>query len=275
MRHFILFLSGILILSMQSSFGQLRFKLSLDEDLKTYKVSAISEKDLYKPDSYLGTAQVTFKVSVQSSFKITNIQTKSSEVFWDVNSVINAHPLAPQYIYYSIGLRSETDFYTFKANEPVELFSFQNKGDDNPMIELITNQDILAKSMKVAKANIGNQINVLGINNGMTNAYVGNYLSEGGNSDIANLQIQQVYPNPATDKISVVWENRLQEPEAEMNLYIIDSQSGRVVQSQGVDTGYGKKLATVALNDYKSGAYLLKIQGKQFSSKAAHFTIVK
>jgi hypothetical protein len=273
MRHILssIFLGVSLLISGQVV-GQIKYQLKLDENLKTYHVYALSEKSYKSPHNLISTAQITFKVKSGSDFKFTNLHSASESDVWDLNGVLKSPSLAPSYTYYSVGLQTMgTSHYALKEGELIELFSFENTGIENPQIQLISETDVMVQNQKTTKINIGNQINLLGVSSGLQNAYSGNT----GESGVSVLSLQEIYPNPAIDRLKVKWDNRLAEEPSELSLQLIDATTGITVQEESVDPSYGKHEASVELKSVKLGGYLLKLQSKNFSSKALHVVVTK
>ncbi|WP_344397239.1 hypothetical protein, partial [Streptomyces asiaticus] len=77
------------------------------------------------------------------------------------------------------------------------------------------------------------------------------------------------------DRLKVKWDNRLAEEPSELSLQLIDATTGITVQEESVDPSYGKHEASVELKSVKLGGYLLKLQSKNFSSKALHVVVIK
>jgi hypothetical protein len=162
-----------------------------------------------------------------------------------------------------------TSHYALKEGELIELFSFENTGIENPQIQLISESDVMVQNQKTTKINIGNQINLLGENSGLKNAYSGNT----GESGVSVLSLQEIYPNPAIDRLKVKWDNRLAEEPSELSLQLIDATTGITIQEESVDPSYGKHEASVELKNVKLGGYLLKLQRKEL--KALHVVVTK
>jgi len=267
-----LMLLGVFTLISGHLFGQIKYQLKLDENLKTYHVYVLSEKDYQSPNNLISTAQITFKVKSGSDFKFQNLRSASETDAWDLNGVLKSPSLWPNYTYYSVGLQTMgTSHYSLKAGELVELFSFDNLGIENPQIELLSDNDVMVQNQKTTKINLGNQINLLGENSGLKNAYTGNT----GESGVSVLSLQEIYPNPAVDKLRVKWDNRLAEEPSELSLHLVDATTGLTVHEELVDPSYGKHETSVELGSVKIGGYLIKLQSKNFSSKAMHVVVTK
>ncbi|MDI9882802.1 hypothetical protein [Flectobacillus longus] len=273
MRHILSsILLGVSLLVSGHVVGQIKYQLKLDDNLKTYHVYVLSEKSYPSPNNLISTAQITFKVKSGSDFKLNNLRSSSDSDIWDLNGVLKSPSLAPTYTYYSVGLQTMgTSHYALQEGELVELFSFENTGTENPQIQLISESDVMVQNQKTTKINIGNQINLLGVSSGLQNAYSGNT----GESGVSVLSLQSIYPNPAIDKLKVQWDNRLAEEPSELKLQLIDATTGITVQEEILDPSYGKHEAGVDLLKVKLGGYLIKLQSKNFSSKAVHVVVTK
>lgn len=258
--------------------AQIRFKLTKQADNKTYVASVIPDNTYSYPNNIIGTAQMTFKIHSKADFVISNLKSFNDEEKWVQNSIVKNPLLASEYDYYSYGLETMgSRNYSLVAGKETALFSFENLGNDDDGIILIDNTDIMAKSVQKTHINLGNQISILGIDGGLSNAYTGNY-SGTGDSPISGkpLLIRNIFPNPATDKIAVEWINNMQANSEETEFVILDSSTGIVVKSEKISSNFhGKNKMELMINTINSGNYLLKIQNNLLSSESVHFSIFR
>ena len=264
-----------------ASYAQIRFKLTQKTDKKTYVVSVVPEKTYNYPNNIISTAQITFKVMSKANFVPGNFTTSNSEERWMKNSVVKSHPLAPQFDYYSYGLETMASTnYKLNAGEETFLFSFETLGDVNLKIQLIDNEDIMAKSVRKTKVNLGNQINILGHGEGLENAYAGNlktsYINqETGVSDSNELRIQRISPNPASEKIQIDWINNLDEDKTDnLEMIVVEAGTGRTMQTVSLPSSIGKHITELQVSDFSKGMFLLRIQDKNNSSNAEKFILI-
>lgn len=258
--------------------AQIRFKLVKQADNKTYVFSLIPDKTYLYPNNIIGTAQITFKVHSKDDFVMSNLKTFNDEERWMKNSIVKNPILASEYDYYSFGLETMgSRNYSLVAGKETQAFSFENLGSNQVEISLIDNADIMVTSVRKTHINLGNQINVLGIEGGLVNGYLGNYTGADDSPTVEkSLWISQVYPNPSTDKMMVEWVNHCQAKDDDTEFIILDSTTGRVVKTEKVlANAYGKNSMELIINTINSGSYLLKIQNKSLSSASIHFSVIR
>jgi len=277
-KYFCPILTFCCLLSTQLVNAQIQFRLSHKPNSKTYVVSLIPEKTFNFPDNIVSTAQFTIKVETNRDFMLGNFKELVADEKMMNNGVIKSPELSPKYDYYSYGLQTMgSSNYALTKGKEVELFSFDNLGNDEPMVALIDNDDIMVKSIKKTHINLGNQISLLGVGGGISNAYTGNFHAEMPNDEnLANLfSIENVFPNPATDKVSVVWvNNHVANPEG-LALLVIDSNTGIITKTENIlNAPLGKNNIPLNVSQLKEGTYLFKLQTKFGNSKATHVVIV-
>ena len=75
------------------------------------------------------------------------------------------------------------------------------------------------------------------------------------------VQIQNLYPNPTSDKVVITWENQLEDAEdiKSLDILIFDTTGFEKIRKP-VTTSYGKQSQEVELTSLKSGAYFFKLQ---------------
>lgn len=265
----------------RASYAQIRFKLTQKEDKKTYIVSVVPEKTYKYPNNIISTAQITFKVVSKASFIPSNFTTANPEERWMKNSIVKSNPVAPQFDYYSYGLETMASTnYKLNAGEETFLFSFETLGDNDLKVQLIDNDDIMAKSVRKTKVNLGNQINILGHGDGLENAYAGNlktsYVNpETGMSDNNELRIEKISPNPASEKIQVDWINNLDEEKTDnLEMIVVEAGTGRMMQKVSLPSSIGKHVTELQISDFTKGMFLLRIQDKNNSSNAEKFIVI-
>jgi hypothetical protein len=178
------------LITTQLANAQIQFKLTHKADSKTYTVSIIPQKTYQYPDNMISTAQVTLKVETNRDFMVSNFKSTHVEEKWMKNSIVKSPELSPKFDYYSFGLQTMgTLNYSLVKGEEIALFSFDNLGNDEPKVTLIDNEDIMVKSMKKSRIIIGNQISILGENEGLSNAYNGNYKLDEADNNILDKKI--------------------------------------------------------------------------------------
>lgn len=260
--------------------AQIRFKLSQESDTKTFVVSIIPDKTYSYPDNIVSTAQVTFKIKSKEDFMLSHFKAQNSDESWMTNSIVKSPALAPDYDYYSYGLQTMgSSNYSLEKGKETILFSFENLGKSTVIPELIENTDIMAISVKKTRINLGNQISILGIDGGKKNAYLGNVNKTEDqeiNLTVKALEITNLYPNPATDKIQVEWQNNLDLLMDSVEMSVVRSGSGTVLKRFAInDIQAGKNVVELNVSDLVSGNYMLRLESKSSSPVSAHFVLVK
>ena len=263
-----------------STKAQVRFKLTRQADFQTYIVSMVSEKTYQGSQNITGTAQVTLKVGATNNFSIRELTSLQSEISWVNNATISKNALAPEYNYISIGMQTMGHkVFNYKKGEEILLFTFKNVGDIKAEVSLLNNeQDIMAQSVQKTKYNIKNYISIIGF--GYGNAYSGNIepvqiLPE--DAMKTYLHIQNLYPNPATDKVIISWENRLADTDDIKKLEIlIFDMTGLEKIRKSVSSSYGKQSQEIILPEFKAGTYFVKLQrDEKYSTQAYKFIVFK
>lgn len=271
---------AISFLCCQSMYSQVRFKITRQADRVTYVVSMISEKTFKGNQNITGTAQVTVKVEGTGNFLVRDIVSLRPETYWVNNATISKNELAPNATYLSFGMETMAhNQFKYKEGEETSLFSFKNVGDAKAIVALLDNeQDILAKSTQITKRNIKNYISILG--HGPGNAYIGNMETPPISPEDAMktyVQFQNLYPNPASDRVMVSWENQLDDFELikTFHLIIVDA-SGLEKMRIVVSPNSGKQSQEVDVSSFISGAYFLKLQrDEKYYSDVQKLMVIK
>lgn len=241
--------------------AQVKFKVTRQDDLKTYVVSMIPEQSLKGTKGITGTAQVTLRVKNEKSFILNNLKSASEDAEWSNGATLKSPDGARDYDYLSFNLKNMgTRAYNFTEGKEIELFSFQNAGEQlDATVELIDNEkDILVTNPRTVY-NVRNQISVLGY--GHRNAYSGNAATLVNPEDISKkLRIQKIFPNPAVEKTTVVYENLLDETAGDLYVSVLDSRSTREVVRKKVSMGAGQFSIELSLQDLTEGSYLVHIE---------------
>jgi Secretion system C-terminal sorting domain len=261
-------------------YSQVRFKITRQADRVTYIVSMISEKTFEGNQNITGTAQVTLKIEAASNFVVREIASLRPETRWVNNAMISKHELAPNSTYLSFGMETMGhNQFKYKEGEETLLFSFKNVGDTKANVTLLDNErDILAKSTLTTKRNIKNYISILG--HGPGNAYIGNVETPPISQEDAmkiNVQIQNLYPNPASDRVTISWENQLDDFELIKTFsLLITDVTGLEKMRIFVNPNFGKQSQDVDVNSFISGTYFLKLQrDEKYDSNVHKLMVIK
>ncbi|PWK17631.1 putative secreted protein (Por secretion system target) [Arcicella aurantiaca] len=246
------------------TYAQVKFKLTRQEDRQTYIVSMVSEETYEGNQNITGTAQVTLKVEGATNFLIREIMSLQPETNWVNNANLTKPALAPDYTYISFGMQTMAHSqFKYKKGEEISLFSFKNIGDVKAKVSLINNdQDIMALSTNKTQYNLKNYISILG--HGPGNAYLSNVEPLPMSSENAvktYLQIKNLYPNPASNKVIITWNNQLDDAEAikKLDILIFDNTGLEKIR-KSVNSSYGEQSQEIEVSSLKSGAYFFKLQ---------------
>ena len=241
--------------------AQVKYKITRKDDLKTYVVSMVSEQSLKAKQSITGTAQVTVRVKSEKAFVLNNLTSLNQDADWDNGSTLKSPDGARDYDYLSFNLKSMgTRAFNFVEGQEIQLFTFQNAGEQlDANVELINNDtDELASNPRTT-FNVRNHVSVFGF--GLKNAYTGNIGNILSPEELAKkLRIQKVFPNPALDKTTVVWENLLDEKSGDLFLTVVNAQSGQELLRKKVSMGAGQFSMELAVGDFQEGNYLVHIE---------------
>ena len=260
--------------------AQVKFKLTRQNDHQTYTVSMIPEKTYEGNQNITGTAQVTLKIGSTSNFIIREIISLQSQTTWVNNATISKPALAPEFTYVSFGMQSMAhNAFKYKKGSEILLFSFKNVGDIKAHVSLLNNDlDIMAQSVQKTKYNLKNYISVIGY--GLGNAYVGNIepvqmLPE--DALRTYVQIQNLYPNPTTDRVTISWENQLEDTEniKKLEVLIYDINGTEKIRKL-VSSNSGKQSQEIQLLELKSGNYFVKLlQDEKYFTNTQQFVVFK
>lgn len=241
--------------------AQVKFKITRKDDLKTYVVSMLPEATLKGAKNTIGTAQVTLRVKSDKTFILNNLKSASQDADWQTGAAMKSPDGAGDYDYVSINLKNVgSKAFTFTEGQEVELFSFQNAGEQlDASVELIDNQSDELIKTNGSKYNVKNHISVLGY--GHRNAYSGNAGLLMNPEEVAKkLRIQKVFPNPAVDRTTVVYENLLDATEGDLFVTVIDAKSSREIVRKKVKMGAGEFSIDLSLEGITEGSYLVHIE---------------
>ena len=263
-----------------STKAQVKFKLTRQADSQTYTVSMVSEKTYEGSQNITGTAQVTLKVGATKNFIIRELTSLQAEISWVNNATISNNALAPENTYISFGMQTMAhNVFKYKKGEEILLFTFKNVGDIKAETSLLNNeQDIMAQSAQKTKYNLKNYISIIGF--GYGNAYLGNIepVQMLPNDAMKTyMQIQNIYPNPATDKVIISWENRLADSDdiKKLEILIFDITGLEKIR-KSVSSSYGKQSQEIILPELKAETYFVKLQrDEKYSTQAFKFIVFK
>ena len=261
MRTSLLLASAVLV-SIQS-FAQVKFNLVAKEGQSVFEVVAVSEKSYDFPQNMVATAQVTVRVKTGADFDVKEIEGGVSSARWSLNSVVDNHPASPGFTYYSFGLESMgVKEYIFEKEKPTVLFRFKNAGNNSDGLTLISDNDPMVKKAMETKINLGNQINILGFERGIANAYVGNVL--GAEPTLAEvftkmLSIESIFPNPASSVAKIRFQNNFRNATDKLLLEVVQVGTSLVIEKHELPTAFGVYDFPLNVKKLKEGMYLVRL----------------
>ncbi len=254
--------------------GQVKFKLSLLSDGKTYQVSMIPEVTFQSPLNVTSTAQVTLKAPTRG-LEVDQIFNLQDGVEWEPNSMTERPIEAPESDYLSFGLVTQgTDKIVYEAGVEVPLFAFTNFLECQGKIALMDNSNDPFAIPNSRQVNIGNQITVLGAQG---DAYIGNATESevlcGDNlTAIENIDPTKVnlslFPNPATDYVFVAfsWDRKA----APIKLKLMDV-NGKLIQEKTIEIIKGNNQTKMDIQSLAQGNYFIELIGDNWKISADQF----
>ncbi len=249
--------------------AQVKFKLALLKDSKTYQVSMIADKTWEGPLNITGTGQVTL-VTTAGSFEIVNFKNINPNAEWHYNSRTDRPQENNDVDYLSVGLKSMgTAAITYKAGVEVPLFTFENQLPCTGSIKLMNHKnDPLFKNPN-KESNVGNYLSVYGAEG---DAYKGNLGEEEiqcGVLSATELALEgtfKVSPNPFKADLNIKGDFEKLKDAA----IIITNTLGSKVYEKQIDSKNIGKQVELELDFLARGTYTVSIyqNGKyEFSEK--------
>ena len=153
--------------------AQVQLKLQLQPDGKTYSVFARPQADWVSPPANLThSAQVTILVPA-GGFDIANLTSVNGT--WQLTTVVAQPPENPQADYLIFALVGATADISYKKNQEIELFRFENEQGGCPgPAELMDNDNDPFAEPNSQGIPAGNKLEIEGAGQG-NNAFTGNY----------------------------------------------------------------------------------------------------
>lgn len=254
--------------------AQVKFKLVLLEDGKTYQVSLIPDVTYINPLNITSTGQVTLKVP-SKGVVIDQFFNLQEEVIWEQNSLTEAPIESPDFDYISFGLVTPaTKNINYETGVEVPLFAFTNLLECQGSITLIDNMTDAFAPPNSKNVNVGNQLTILGADG---DAYIGNVLEHsvpcGGNlTSLEHIELNKInlslFPNPSVDYLttSFDWARK-----GEMAKLTILGRNGQVVIEQEIVIQKGENTAVVDVQKLAQGNYFLEVTGSDWKIISEQF----
>lgn len=270
----ILFPLCLILLGTNVLLGQVKFKLTLLADGKTYQVSMVPEVSFQSPLNVTSTAQVTLKAPTRG-LEVDQIFNLQDGVEWEPNSMTERPEESPESDYLSFGLVTQgTDKIVYEAGVEVPLFAFTNFLECQGKIALMDNSNDPFAIPNSRQVNIGNQITVLGAQG---DAYIGNAteseVSCGDNltaiEDIDPTKVNlSLFPNPAIDYVivSFSWDRKV----APIKLKLLDV-NGKLVQEKSIEINKGNNQTKIDIQSLAQGNYFIELVGENWKISADQF----
>lgn len=254
--HKTLCVAALLALLSPVAQAQVKFKLSRTGP-SLYQVSLVPEKSLTERQAITSTMQVSMKVKTTAGFTLTDITSLQPDIEWDKGTVIKSPDGARDFDFISIALRSmATRSLAYESGREVPLFTFRNAGTPAAEVSLLeNNSEPLVKAVQ-NRFNVKNHISVFGY--GQINAYTGNLRDDAPTSQRVGLR--QLYPNPATTRVTVVWDNFLNGYEGEVKIGVSESGNGRLMMLQTEFMRQGTNKADLNVSELTTGVYLVHLE---------------
>lgn len=254
--------------------AQVQFELEWSAEKSKYQVSMISDATYEAPYNITSTAQVTIKAPT-GEFDVYNLTSLQNDVEWEANAHFVAPAEAPKSDYISFGLKNlGTKGLTYEAGVKVPLFTFENAEGCTGAISLVDNHADAFLPPNTRKANIANQLTVLGAEG---NAYVGNVSNNPVDCAIQTTTTSEIeaavaglklYPTPTKDILTVELNWTLGSEDINYNIYDI---RGQLVLKQTASLTKGLNKQQLSLSDLKSGTYTVELQGKDWAKTLQNF----
>jgi Secretion system C-terminal sorting domain len=237
--------------------AQVKFKLSR-LSANQYRISMVPEQSLAARQAITSTMQVSLKIDAASGFQLADITSLNPEAEWDKGGLLRSPEGARAYDYLFVGLKSmATRAFAFEQGKEIPLFTFRNAAETpaSEVVLLDNATEVLIKNPR-NPYNVGNHISVLGF--GIDNAWRGNLAAV--NEPGTLMGLRSVFPNPASEELTVEWDNYDANAVGEVQLGLTDSGAGRTLQQQTERQQQGRNRATMNVSTLTAGSYLLHLE---------------
>lgn len=267
----ILFL-GLAIFLSSTVNAQVKLKLSLLADQKTYVVSMVPEDSWEWPMNMVGSSQIVLQMEAGRHFQAGQITSLLPGVSWIDNAYIDSPASAPDYNFVCFALKElGTKKIPFTAGVETPLFSFVNlEPDCVGKVSLVENDNPLVKRIiRNDRVNITQNMTVLGAKG---NAYSGNVQGivncrtvTPARKDKPVFYGLHVFPVPATDVLQISWKNDVGQ---EVNKILIHDLSGQQMRLEKIIPEAGERRVSLDVTAFPTGLYtanLINVKGERQS----------
>jgi Secretion system C-terminal sorting domain len=252
--------SALICLVAITTNAQVKFKLQLLADQKTYQVSIIPGATFSSPLNLTSTAQITLVVPT-GGFEPKNVHSMQSDVQFHFNSRTDAPSENLSFDYVSVGLKSlGTAGLKYQNGLEIALFTFENALPCSGNISLLDHSTDAFFKNPNKKANIGNYISIYGAQG---DAYTGNIghgqvvcSSVPGTSTQTGVADFTLSPNPFTTDLQfgANWKNAVSEAKITLT-----DALGKVVFEQQFVASIGKNTVDMELAHLAPGLYAVTL----------------
>lgn len=264
----------LLLFTYNKLLAQVKFKLMLLEDGKTYQVSLIPEVTFKTPLNATSTGQVTLKAPTKGLAvdKLFNLQ---DNVIWEPNSLTESPAESPEFDYISFGLVTQgTKNIQYEEGVEIPLFAFTNFLECQGEITLIDNIIDPFSPPNSKNVNVGNQLTVLGAQG---DAYIGNAEENTApcNSNLTNIENigsekinLTLFPNPSVDHLNINFDWRRSSETIKLTIL---NMNGKSVLTQAITIQNGNNQLRVNIEKLAQGNYFLEISGAEWKITSDQF----
>ncbi len=259
-----LLILGFLVFLTLEIQAQVKLKLSLLSDQRTYVVSMIPDDSWEAPMNMVGSSQIVMQMDASGRFQAGEIRSLIPGLNWTDNAYIDKPGSAPDYNFVCFALKEQgTKKIPFIAGVETPLFSFVNlEADCVGEIRLVENNfPHVKKVVEQDHFNITQNIAVLGARG---NAFTG--ITEQGAVNCLTVEPPKkerimasqlsAFPIPATDVLHVLWKN---EPGASFKRLLVYDFMGKLMVSQKIAEASEVFQISLDVSTYPSGLYTAKL----------------
>lgn len=253
----------LLFFAASTAFGQVQFQIEWLETSEEYQVSIHSNETWVAPYNTTSTAQITIKVPT-GNFEVTDFMNLQEGIHFEANSRHNSPMEAPEFDYISFGLVNIGVKIPYQEGVTLPLFKFKNSLECEGDVFIITNEDVFMPP-NVSKANIGNNLTVLGAGGDAYNGNIGEGKVECSfSTDTENLPFShinfEIFPNPVKEELNVQFNWESGATDAELLFF---NNNGKVVIGKEYTIFNGKNTVQFDMTNLPAGIYSLELKTQE------------